>query len=201
VATQVIEQSLDLDFDLMISDLAPVDLLLQRSGRLHRHEDRTNRPAKLTEPTLWLIAPEIDEKGKTDFGDSGFIYDRHVLLRTWLVLRDRTTISLPSSMDALIEAAYNLDSLPSESLEPIYVEDWQNSLDQHRRDQSAYRSLAQKVYLPSARGKHKPCDFTRGNEEDDDNTIMAVTRLGPNFSPLLSDTAKQCHTAIARMIL
>ena len=178
VATQVIEQSLDLDFDLMISDLAPVDLLLQRSGRLHRHEDRTNRPAKLTEPTLWLIAPEIDEKGKTDFGDSGFIYDRHVLLRTWLVLRDRTTISLPSSMDALIEAAYNLDSLPSESLEPIYVEDWQNSLDQHRRDQSAYRSLAQKVYLPSARGKHKPCDFTRGNEEDDDNTIMAVTRLG-----------------------
>jgi CRISPR-associated endonuclease/helicase Cas3 len=34
------------------------------------------------------------------------------------------------------------------------------------------------VYLPSARGKHKPCDFTRGNEEDDDNTIMAVTRLG-----------------------
>jgi CRISPR-associated endonuclease/helicase Cas3 len=178
VATQVIEQSLDLDFDLMISDLAPVDLLLQRSGRLHRHEDRTHRPAQLTKPTLWLIAPKNDEKGKADFGDSGFIYDRHVLLRTWLTLRDRTTIPLPTAMDDLIEAAYNPDILPPESLDPIHIEDWQNSLNKHRQDQAAYRSLAQKVYLPSARGKHKPCDFTRGDENDDDNTIVAVTRLG-----------------------
>jgi CRISPR-associated endonuclease/helicase Cas3 len=69
-------------------------------------------------------------------------------------------------------------SLPPESLEPIHAEDWQNSLDKHRQDQLAYRSLAQKVYLPSARGQHKPCDFTRGDQNDDDNTIVAVTRLG-----------------------
>jgi CRISPR-associated endonuclease/helicase Cas3 len=178
VATQVIEQSLDLDFDLMISDLAPVDLLLQRSGRLHRHEDRPHRPVKLTKPTLWLIAPEIDKEGKADFGDSGFIYDRHVLLRTWLTLRDRTTIPLPAGMDALIEATYNPDMLPPENLEPIHSEDWHSSLEKHRQDQVAYRSLAQKVYLPSARGKHKPCEFTRGNQNDDDNAIVAVTRLG-----------------------
>jgi CRISPR-associated endonuclease/helicase Cas3 len=178
VATQVIEQSLDLDFDLIVSDLAPVDLLLQRSGRLHRHEERRHRPAKLDQPTLWLIEPLIDKNGKANFGDAEFIYDHHILLKTWLTLRDRAKIPMPSAMDDLIESVYDLETLPHENLESAHIEDWQASLEQHRQNQTAYKSLAQKVYLPSARGKHKPYEFTQGDKEDDDNTVFAATRLG-----------------------
>lgn len=182
VATQVIEQSLDLDFDLMISDLAPIDLLLQRSGRLHRHAERQERPAKLIQPTLWLIEPKPDKTGRSGFGDAELIYDRHVLLRTWLTLGDRVgehaSLQLPQEMDTLIEAVYAKDAVPAITLAAIHQDDWYTSLAEYEKDDSQDQNKANQVKLPSASDDHKPCEFTRQGEEDDDNTIAAVTRLG-----------------------
>jgi CRISPR-associated endonuclease/helicase Cas3 len=179
VATQVIEQSLDLDFDLMISDIAPVDLLLQRSGRLHRHEERKDRPEKLKNPTMWLISPGQSESGKADFGDSGFIYDRHVLLRSWLTLRDQMQVQLPAMMDSLIESVYDKNKIPDETLEPIYQEDWLASLADYLKDESQDQSKADAVKLPPGfTGDIKPSEFTRLGDVDDDSAIAKVTRLG-----------------------
>lgn len=178
VATQVIEQSLDVDFDLMISDLAPVDLLLQRSGRLHRHT-RDYRPKDLESPALWIVAPTINHEGKADFGESGYIYDRHVLLRSWLALRNRSSIQLPEETDSLIESVYELSAPIPGSLEPQHQDDWQSSLaDYQAETEDSHRAKANKVKLPPARGENSPDQFTRQGEEDDEATIAAVTRLG-----------------------
>jgi CRISPR-associated endonuclease/helicase Cas3 len=105
VATQVIEQSLDLDFDVMYSDVAPVDLVLQRAGRLHRH-DRGNRG----QPCLWLIAP-AEKEGAPDFGPSEWVYARFVLLRSLIALRTCSVIALPDDLERLVEQIYGKEPL------------------------------------------------------------------------------------------
>lgn len=110
VATQVIEQSLDLDFDLMITDLAPVDLLLQRSGRMHRHQRA--RPRGLERARLVAIEPARTEDGHLDFGPSRWVYGNHLLLRTWVALAGRTVLTIPDDIEPLIAAVYE-DSAPA----------------------------------------------------------------------------------------
>jgi CRISPR-associated endonuclease/helicase Cas3 len=105
VATQVIEQSLDLDFDFMVSDLTPIDLLIQRAGRLHRHtQNDSSRPANLKAPTLLMSFPQTDDI--PEFGHDEYVYDRSVMLKTWLALKDKTEMTLPGETTALIEAVY-----------------------------------------------------------------------------------------------
>jgi CRISPR-associated endonuclease/helicase Cas3 len=127
VATQVVEQSLDLDFDLMVTDWAPVDLLLQRAGRLHRHE-RRERPNLLREPYLWVVAPHVDDAGVPRFDPgTATVYDRHVLLRSWLALRgyagsDRP-VRVPEDVEMLIESVYAERDPPPEASNAL-VSEW-----------------------------------------------------------------------------
>lgn len=102
VATQVIEQSLDLDFDVMITDLAPVDLLLQRAGRLHRH-DRPSRPP--LPRRLTICRP--DESDGVPLFTKGDVYDAWLMHRTYALLRGRGAINLPSATRMLIEGVYD----------------------------------------------------------------------------------------------
>lgn len=99
VGTQVLEQSLDIDFDLLITDICPIDLLLQRIGRLHRHE--RNRPEKLNEPVCLVVTDEY-ENDKTG---SKKIYDEWLLKTTFSYLPDK--ICLPDDISVLVQKVYS----------------------------------------------------------------------------------------------
>jgi CRISPR-associated endonuclease/helicase Cas3 len=177
VATQVIEQSLDVDFDLMISDLAPIDLLLQRSGRLHRHV-RDKRPIGMERPELWLLTPERLAGGTPDFDAAGHVYDAHVLLRTWLTLQSHPVLRLPTEMDALIESVYRLEHLPPDTLDDALRTLWQASLEKHLQHRENMPSLASNVYIPHPHFDQPLSDFTSKRYEDDEAEFNLVTRLG-----------------------
>jgi CRISPR-associated endonuclease/helicase Cas3 len=108
VATQVVEQSVDIDLDFIVSDLAPTDMLLQRVGRLWRHE-RASR--KTTAPVFWIRIPEFSSADKAvdlarALGRSAKVYAPYVLLRTAEVWRTRDTLVLPSDIRPLLEETY-----------------------------------------------------------------------------------------------
>ena len=98
VGTQVIEQSLDLDFDVLFTDLCPMDLLLQRIGRLHRHG--RVRPERLHTPRCFVMEADSDEL------ESGAeaIYGAWLLLRTKAFLPEH--ITLPEDIPVLVQNVY-----------------------------------------------------------------------------------------------
>ena len=103
VGTQVLEQSLDLDFDYMVTELCPMDLLLQRSGRLHRH--KRNRPEKLKKAVLTVLLP--DEQTTNP------IYDDWILKQTEICLPNKLMIPacIPELVGAVYEAADEDDAM------------------------------------------------------------------------------------------
>lgn len=108
IGTQVLEQSLDLDFDVMVSDFAPIDLLLQRAGRLHRHP--RVRPDAHVSPVLWIQLPRTG--GMPSFGPWKHVYDEYILWTSFLTLEGRldgdggVDVNLPGDYRPLIESAY-----------------------------------------------------------------------------------------------
>lgn len=120
VASQVIEQSLDIDFDVMITDLAPIDLVLQRSGRLHRHDRGDGRPERVRAPRLFLTGVDWRTEPPEPAKAYRKIYQPFVLLRTLAVLADRAQIQLPRDIPLLVQRVYDD--------EPIGPDSWQSAL-------------------------------------------------------------------------
>ncbi|WP_196373640.1 CRISPR-associated helicase Cas3' [Pseudomonas fluorescens] len=108
VGTQVLEQSLDIDADFLVSRFAPTDMLLQRLGRLWRHGRKTPRsPSAVRE--AWLLAPNLESalrNASEAFGLSAAIYSSYVLCRSLECWQSLQSITLPSDIRPLIETTY-----------------------------------------------------------------------------------------------
>ncbi|MFH1259964.1 MAG: CRISPR-associated helicase Cas3' [Elusimicrobiota bacterium] len=113
VATQVAEQSLDIDFDLLVTDLAPIDLVLQRAGRLWRHQ-RQRRPTE--HPILYIAGLAGASAGS--FGSPLWwnkVYAKEdVLIRSWEALKKHEQLVLPDEIDILVKEVYEGIAIPTD---------------------------------------------------------------------------------------
>ena len=129
VATQIVEQSVDIDADWMLSELAPADMLLQRLGRLWRH-DRASRPVDAPElaivcskiPASLNELPADTKELEIFFGRGVWVYAPYVLLRSLETLRNRKTVSIPDDIRSILETVYS-DTVPDSELHrELYAE-------------------------------------------------------------------------------
>lgn len=150
VATQVVEQSLDVDFDLLVTDLAPIDLVLQRMGRLHRHQRQ--RPPRLAEPVChidWLPStsspePSLEPGAKAIYGEQDMLMSAAALDR---VINSSGIVTVPDDVHDLIEAVYGPDAPVPPS--------WQEAVDR-----------AREKYATSNRAKHEAAQGFLLNEPE-----------------------------------
>jgi CRISPR-associated endonuclease/helicase Cas3 len=182
IATQVAEQSLDLDFDMMVTDLAPIDFVLQRAGRLWRHERGLR---SFERPLLFVAGLEGEKPGS--FGKPLWwnkVYSREdILLRTWdrLKMKEKGEgiLRLPDEIDDLVREVYDGLHYPddAEILQRVEQAEINSEGGQFAQQTMAHQSI---IGLPDD-GSWK--DTSRFYLYDDDEpgvhfTLKAQTRLG-----------------------
>lgn len=179
IGTQTLEQSLDLDADLLITDLCPMDVLLQRLGRLHRHaRPDEERPEAFRLPVAWVLTPRGHELapllrrsrfGLGRFKDGGGVYaDLRIVEATRRLIDAQPTRCIPRDNRVLVEQAVHPQALAA--LEQALGPDWEKLGRDITGDTSARKVVAKLHALPFG----EPLDsFTFPDQEE-----KVTTRLG-----------------------
>ncbi|MBM0258166.1 CRISPR-associated helicase Cas3' [Micromonospora sp. 4G55] len=179
VATQLAEQSFDVDADLLVTDLAPIDLLLQRVGRVHRH----TRPGRTRPPKVFVTGLRTHPAGPPVFpAGSEHIYGRYLLLRAAALVADAAAgdgWSIPADVPDLVRRGYGDSDIVVASWQEATVaahDSWQ--VEQRRRRQAAEVFLLageSELGAPTLSGLHGRAT----GEARSDDEMASVVRDGP----------------------
>jgi CRISPR-associated endonuclease/helicase Cas3 len=184
VATQVVEQSLDLDFDLMVTDVAPADLVLQRIGRLHRHRRgplESERPAPVRSAVCylagvdWAVTPPSPERG------AAFVYGRWPLLRALAVFGphlDGEPIRLPADIAPLVQQAYAPDAALPPGWADAVGKAWRTYADAQAVRQQRALDFALPPVGPHGRDLYDLSHVSVGEVDEDSPAGQACVRDG-----------------------
>jgi CRISPR-associated endonuclease/helicase Cas3 len=184
IATQVAEQSLDIDFDFLITDLAPMDLILQRAGRLHRH-DRV-RPAAHRQAHLFVAGLHPGRLPNLRETAWEFVYDAYILGRTWAFLSREGQLQLPRDIDRLVQTVYSNDELPADISSDArdFIETVASG--KYLAKRQVERQQAVNIAIdPRSEPQNAYLEKPRGNEDGDGLGITNRTRLGDDSTSLV----------------
>lgn len=199
VATQVLEQSLDVDFDTMVSEVAPIDALLQRAGRLHRHERARSTDAA---PRLSVLLPIVPEEADDDRRRISRVYDDLVVLRTMAALAERTEVTLPSDYRTLIESVYSEPCSLDAHIAPSRLE---KAVEESHKSRERQLQLAQHHLIGAPVADRfaypntaAPFAVAEAEEHEEGNNLRAQTRDGEYTTAILAITRDVERDALAR---
>ncbi|MBE0544987.1 MAG: CRISPR-associated helicase Cas3' [Verrucomicrobia bacterium] len=146
VSTQVVEQSVDIDADFLVTELAPTDMLFQRLGRLWRHEfrrwkrfRRLKQRGSAAEPEAVILSPDLtgfdSEGSRTALGKWARVYDPFVLARSWRQWRGQPEVTVPDDIRSWLEATYT-------GFDSVADSQWSNLHDRYLAKRKALGALA-----------------------------------------------------------